>query len=769
MTNMADNVATALAGRYRVERELGAGGMATVFLARDLKHDRDVAIKVLHPELGAALGAERFLSEIKTTAKLRHPNILPLFDSGVVENGGEAVLYYVMPFVEGVSLRDRLNRDRQLPIDESLRIALEIGDALGYAHDHGVIHRDIKPENILLEGGHALVADFGIALGPATPGSERLTQPGMSLGTPAYMSPEQSAGDRDIDARSDVYSLASVLYEMLTGEPPFTGPTFESILVQRFTRQPPHALAKRSGIPRHVDSAVFTAMARDPEQRHPSMARFRDALAPPAEPARAENPKSIAVLPFANMSTDRENEYFSDGIAEEIINALAQLPGLRIAARTSAFSFKGKNEDLRAIGEALNVETVLEGSVRKSGNRVRITAQLINVADGYHLWSERYDRELTDVFAIQDEIATAIAAKLKVTLGAEPGQLVRPPTANLGAYEAFLKGRALVRARGRALLEATEWYERAIALDPDYAAPHAGLAYALLLQSFWGMVPPDATRTRAVASARRALELDAASVETHLAAAMVAMCFERDWDRAGAEWATVHEIDPLQIEARLSRATFWMTYVNGQYADAIDETREVAASDPLSAYAHSNAAMALGWVGRLREAEVEARRAVELDPSSTFAHWSLLHALALDGKIDKTVSALASASARIGRHPWFLMALSIAFARGGQPGSADAVYQELSGRAKFEYVQPTVLAVAAAMCGRIDDSLRLFEEAVDLGDPMVVAMVSWPGIKPLHGLPGWESMTRRIGFPAGAPSPSWRAEESSPVVAAPHQ
>ncbi len=332
----------ALADRYRIERELGAGGMATVYLARDIRHDRAVAVKVLHADLAQELGAERFLSEIKTTARLRHPNILPLFDSGVAQNGDDSLLYYVMPFIEGVSLRARLNRDGKLPVEESLRIAAEVSDALGYAHDHGVIHRDVKPENILLEGGHALVADFGIALAAAAPGAERLTQSGMSLGTPAYMSPEQSTGDRDIDARSDVYSLACVLYEMLTGEPPFAGPTFESILVKRFTQQPPRVSIKRSGVHRQVDAAVFAAMAREPVQRPASMARFRDALTTRANEAATDAPKSIAVLPFANMSADRDNEYFSDGIAEEIINALAQLPELRVAARTSAFSFKGK-------------------------------------------------------------------------------------------------------------------------------------------------------------------------------------------------------------------------------------------------------------------------------------------------------------------------------------------------------------------------------------------------------------------------------------------
>ena len=367
----------ALAGRYRLGRELGSGAMATVYQAHDDRHDRSVAIKVLHPDVAASVGGERFLAEIQTTAKLAHPNILPLFDSGTEHD----VLYYVMPLVVGESLRARLERERTIETDEALRITREVADALAYAHANGVIHRDIKPENILLAGNpgdgraaHALVSDFGIARRPSTTGNARLTSDGLSVGTPAYMSPEQAAADPHVDGRADQYSLACVLYEMLVGEAPFSGPSVEALLVRRFTRPPPRASSRRPDIPRHIDGAVLTAMARDPAERFPSMERFVDALSEPAASSDvAGMDESVAVLPFANMSADPENEYFGDGMAEEIINALAQVPGLRVAARTSAFAFKGKSHDLRAIGEKLNVRTVLEGSVRRAGNRVRLS------------------------------------------------------------------------------------------------------------------------------------------------------------------------------------------------------------------------------------------------------------------------------------------------------------------------------------------------------------------------------------------------------------
>ncbi len=426
MSDLAGRLEVALTGRYAIERELGHGGTALVFLGRDPKHERVVAIKVLRPELAVALGAERFLREIKLTARLNHPHILPLLDSG--EAAG--FLYYVMPYVEGESLRDRLVREPQLPVEEALIIAREVADALEYAHQQGVVHRDIKPENILISAGHAVVADFGIARAIQAAGAQTVTQTGMLLGTPAYMSPEQAAGESELDGRSDIYSLGCVLYEMWAGAPPFTGLTAQAVIAMRFTHRPPEVSSVRDGVPVWGSRAVARALARDPAERYATAAQLAAALiAPePGSPAEREAPtdKSIAVLPFTNMSSDPEIEYFGDGIAEEIINALAQLPGLRVAGRSSAFSFKGKREDLRVIGDKLSVGTVLEGSVRKAGAQLRITAQLVNVADGYHLWSERFDREPEDVFAIQEEIARTIAERLQVSLAGSDQMTLRP-------------------------------------------------------------------------------------------------------------------------------------------------------------------------------------------------------------------------------------------------------------------------------------------------------------------------------------------------------
>src|SRR5262245_12454883 len=426
--------------------------MATVYLAHDIKHGRDVALKVLHPELAASLGRERFLREIQLAARLAHPNILPLFDSG----DAAGVLYYVMPVVRGESLRDRLTREGRLSVQEAVRIAAEAAQALAHAHDQGIVHRDVKPENILLQDGHVLLADFGIGKAISALGGEAMTQAGMSVGTPAYISPEQAAGEA-VDGRSDQYSLACVLYELLVGEPPFTGPNIQAVIAKRFVQTPADITALRDGVPRGVARALHQALARTAIDRLPTMTAFAEALLEPdatAAPGVAEPPpRSIAVLPFVNLSPDRDNDYLGDGIAEDIINALASIKGLHVAARASAFSFKGKNAEPREIGERLRVATVLEGSIRRAGLRIRITAQLMAVADGYQLWSERYDREMVDVFAVQDEIASAIAERLQLTFEKSRSTPVKATTDEVEAYELVVRARSLTAQRGRAILE----------------------------------------------------------------------------------------------------------------------------------------------------------------------------------------------------------------------------------------------------------------------------------------------------------------------------
>src|SRR5688500_15722610 len=442
----------ALSQSYTIDRELGRGGMATVYLAQDAKHERLVALKVLHPDLAASLGPDRFLREIKLAARLNHPHILPLHDSGEVQG----FLYYVMPYVEGESLRERLDRERQLSVDEAVHHGRAIASALDYAHRQGIVHRDIKQENVMLYEGEAMVMDFGIAKAVSAAGSETLTQTGMMIGTPAYVSPEQAAGETNLDGKSDQYSLACMLYEMLTGERPFAGATPQATMAKRFTEMPRPVRDVRSGGTESVEKAVTKAMSTDASGRYSTAAQFAQALASgsmvtPTDTATLPHAaisaaKSVAVLPFTNMSADPENEYFTDGMAEEIINALTKIQSLRVISRTSSFVFKGKSEDIGEIGRKLKVSTVLEGSVRKMGNRLRIAAQLVNVADGSNLWSEKYDREIEDVFAIQDDISAAIVKALRVILTeGEKQQIAKARTEKVEAYDFYLRDRKSTR------------------------------------------------------------------------------------------------------------------------------------------------------------------------------------------------------------------------------------------------------------------------------------------------------------------------------------
>ncbi|TMB86281.1 MAG: hypothetical protein E6J45_14150, partial [Chloroflexi bacterium] len=516
---MVNPLYAALADRYRIERELGRGGMATVFLAHDLKHDRPVALKVLHADLARVVGPDRFLREIHLSARLQHPHIVVVHDSGEAEGQ----LWYTMPYVEGGTLRDRLLREKQLPVEDALRITSEVADALQYAHQHGVIHRDIKPENILLSGAadrdHAMVTDFGIARILSPELDQRLTDSGISIGTPQYMSPEQAMAERDIDARTDVYSLGCVLYEMLTGEPPYTGPSPQAVLAKRLSEPVPHLRTGRDVSPA-LEGAVTRALARAPADRFSSAAAFAAALQPHrsgASPAIAPEPRrlrpfavvltvvivalgaiatlkwvnpsrvaplaSAAVLPFVDLSPRQDQQYFSDGLTEELITTLSQVPGLRVAARTSSFQFRGQGSDVHAIGRKLDVGAVLEGSVRRSGNHLRVSAQLINVKDGYQLWSESYDRDVADIFAVQEDVARSIVAALRVRLApAGATALAARPTADLQAYDLYLKGRFAWNQRtGPAIQEAVRYLEQAVARDSGFARAWAGLADAYIL------------------------------------------------------------------------------------------------------------------------------------------------------------------------------------------------------------------------------------------------------------------------------------------------
>ena len=605
-----------LAPTYTIDRELGRGGMATVCLAQDTKHERVVALKVLHPGLAESVGPERFLREIKVAARLNHPHILPLFDSGEVEG----FLYYVMPYVEGESLRERLERENQLPIDEAIRHTFSIASALDYAHRQNVIHRDIKPENVMIYEGEAMVMDFGIAKTVLDTGEQSITMSGALFGTPAYVSPEQAAGVAQIDGRADQYSLAVVLYEMLAGERPFSRALDVEAFAKRFHETPTPIRQLREDVPESVETALAKAISPDPETRYANIALFAQAIGAGASAApiivhttqrpAVSSAKSVAVLPFANMSPDAENEYFADGIAEEIINALTRIQSLRVASRTSSFAFKGKSEDICDIGRKLRVSTVLEGSVRKVGNKLRITAQLINVADGYHLWAGQYDREMADIFAIQEDISQAIVKALRVILSeGEKLAMERLHSVDVNAYDCYLRGRRFIHQHRRKSLEyAVQMFEKAIEIDPNYALAYAGIAVASsLLYTYFDRRAVNSVQ--ADVASQKALELAPDLAEAHLARA-IALRLGEHAEEAQLEFEAAIRLDPKLFDAFYfyGRAQKFQ----GHYPEAAKLLERASKLRPEDFQAPAFLAGAYAAMGMQAEATAARRRAVKL-------------------------------------------------------------------------------------------------------------------------------------------------------------
>ena len=665
----------ALADRYHIERELGRGGMATVYLAQDLRHDRPVALKVLHPELAQALGPERFLREIKLAARLQHPHIVSVHDSGQSEVGANqgTALWFTMPYIEGESLRQRLAKERQLPVDDALRITREVALALDYAHRHGVVHRDIKPENILLCDEQALVADFGIgrALGVSQPG-QRLTETGIIVGTPAYMSPEQAAGEREIDARTDIYSLGVVVYEMLTGEPPYTGPTAQAIMAKRFTGEVPSIHRLRPAVPDAVERSVLQALAPVPADRFSTAAEFTRALsaasAVPVDRVPDHSPitprsvwhspatlgllglllalaglgtffwqrsqradefgtgqRRLAVLPFESQGSP-ENEYFADGITDAVRGKLTSVPGLQVIARSSSRQYKHTAKTPQQIGRELDVAYLLTGTVRwdksEAGqSRVQVSPELIDVTNATAEWQQPFDAPLTDVFQVQAEIAGRVAEALGVALGTGERQtLAERPTANIEAYDAYLRGEeisgGLSTAGLAALRRAVTYYDQAAALDSTFALAWVQLSRANSLLYFRGTTS-SSTEDRALQGARRAVALAPERPEAYLAMGDYHTNVSREYAEALRQYSEGRRRAPASAD--LLTATALAEQRLGRWDAALDHLNQAQRLDPRSMFTARRYAFTLLWLRRYPEARVAYDRALALDPSNVGA------------------------------------------------------------------------------------------------------------------------------------------------------
>jgi len=756
--------------------------MATVYLARDVKHDRLVAIKVLRPDVAAALGADRFLREVQIVAKLSHPHILQLHDSG--EAAG--FLFFVMPYVEGETLRQRLDHTATLPVDTAVRLATEVASALAYAHEHGIVHRDIKPENILLHGGQAVVSDFGIARaidaagGPSATARTALTSVGIAIGTPLYMSPEQGCGDA-VDGRCDVYSLGCVLYEMLAGAPPFTGASAQAVLAHHTSDPVPSLRKIRADVPAALEQIVTTALAKLPADRFASAVAFRDALTGAAPPPRRRarwqrravimstlvavtatvliagyafrvrrlpfspsgaSVPSVAVLVFKNIGDDSGNEPFSDGMSDEITTALRRIEGLQVAARSSAFSFKGKDIVPREIGRRLQVRYVLDGGVRVSGARRRVSVQLIDVADGNEVWSDDYDRDARDpdVFAVQDSIARAIVASLRVHLSAPArAALTSRTTENPAAHDLYLKGRFFWNQRGSegqaALQRAIGFFEQAIAIDSSYPQAWAGLADAYSMLPGFGTAPPATAFPKAKAAAQRALTLDSTIADAHTSLGIISVFYDWDWERAGREFDRALAIDSTEVRTHQFRAQYFIGV--GRLDSSLAELRTAQRLDPLSPLINARVGTTLFFARRYAEAEVAYRQALALDSTNVGARIELGLLLAIQHRFPQafaTFRAIDTTSSY----------LAYAYGLAGRRTEALKIQHRLERLTRTHYISPLSFGHIAISLGDTAKALDWLERAYRERSFLMFLLLN-PIYDPLRSQPPFQRLVRDLG------------------------
>ena len=611
---------------YRIIEKLGEGGMGVVYKAEDTKLKRSVALKFLPRELTLDPDAkERFAREAQAASALDHPNICTIHEIDETEDGQ---MFICIACYSGKTVRERISGG-PLQMEEALDIATQVAAGLQEAHRRGIVHRDIKPANIIVTpDGLVKIMDFGLA---KLAGQTKLTRVGATVGTVAYMSPEQARGE-NVDHRTDIWSLGVVLYEMLTGRTPFAGEHEQTVIYSILNNEPEPVTRLRPDIPAELESIVNRALASIPDSRYcdvgamlndlKQLGKEPDSSALTVEMSAKKAQPSIAVLPFANMSTDPEQEYFCDGMAEEIINALVHVEGVRVVARVSAFAFKGRCEDIREIGRKLNVETLLEGSVRKAGNQLRITAQLVKVSDGYHLWSERYDRELKDVFAIQDEIAHNIVEALEVELsGREKRALKVKPTESIDAYQAYLRG--LEYAGRPDYLEedfrlAVQMFERAVELDPGFAMAYAELSKAHSALYFHGHDRTETSPSQAKAAVDRALELQPALPDAHLALGYYHYWCRQEFGHALAEFAIAER--GLRDDARILAVVAAILKRQGKIEQAVEHYKRAFELSPQDASLPHEIGCACMTMRDYAQAERYYDRSIALAPDQVYAY-----------------------------------------------------------------------------------------------------------------------------------------------------
>jgi serine/threonine-protein kinase len=719
-------------GPYELLVSIGAGGMGEVYRARDTRLYRIVAVKIVKEEF-----SERFEREARVVAALNHSNICQLYDVGPN--------YLVMEYIEGTPLQG------PFPVSQALKYAVQICDALHAAHQKGITHRDLKPANILVTATGLKLVDFGLAqVGTTAPSggdataTMGLTQAGTIVGTAAYMSPEQVEA-KPVDARSDIFSFGVVLYEMLTGRRAFQGDSAIAILAAILTKEPAPLGADVSS---EVRDIVTRCLRKSRADRFQSALELRAALDSASSSKTTAAQPSIAVLPFANMSRSQDDEYFSDGLSEEIINVLAHIPGLKVIARTSAFAFRGKEQDIRRIAEALGVRNVLEGSVRRAGNRIRVTTQLISAEDGSHLWSERYDREMADVFALQDEIAEAIAAVLRIKLAVQPSA-VRQYTPNLASYEALLQAwHHLSKYTPESMAKAGDYLERAIALDPGYAAAHSALGFYFNILALLGLRPAHEAHPPARAACLKALAIDPSLADALAMLGWIAAAYDYDWNEAERLFRSAMASNPVS-RIPVSPMVHWLAghylFSIGDFTPAIQEIERALEADPLNISYRRSLAFCMLGAGREAEAAEQGRRNVEFDENEYWSYFllSLIHAQR--GDLEEAVQLARKAYSLA---PWFLPVVAIlagVLMRRGDAGEAATVLHKLGdGQA---YGAPLAFVIYHLLCSQMDLAADWTEKAIEQRDAAVTSYLQLPQLKELRRSSRWPALAKMMNLP----------------------
>ncbi len=770
MADILDRLKAALAGRYTIERELGAGGMATVYLAHDRKLNRAVALKVLSPELAASIGGERFLREIEIAARLTHPNILALHDCGAADG----LLYYTMPYVEGESLRDRLDREKQLPLEDALQITREVADALGYAHSLGLVHRDIKPENILFQAGHAVVSDFGIARAVSSAGAARLTETGFAVGTPAYMSPEQAAGDQDIDARSDLYSLGCVLYEMLSGETPYTAPTPQALIAKKLSEPLPRISVVREAVPPSIERALTKALAKTPADRFAAAQQFVEALKAEIMVARVGRRRwprrvaaiaavvvvavaawglvtlgggpayeRLAVLPPANLMNDPEQEYFVAGMHNALISEL-QRAGVVVIARQSMLQYENTQKPIREIAQELGVDALIQPSVMRAGDSVEMEVSLVDGTTQQVMADPIVRRSaLRDVERLYRGLTAAIASEIQAALTPQAEAfLASARPVNPQAYEAYLKGVSQWHAAH--ISRALEYFQQALSLDSMYAPAQAGVARVWWWRAATGRAPE---RAQARATMHQALALDSTLAEVQWVVAMIRAWLDWDWEGAEAAFRNAIEINPSYAEARAFYAVFLYTMERPE--DGRAQMERALQLDPLNLMFRALNGGLLNAERRYAEAIEELEAVLRIEPNHVVAKTGLIDAYHATGNYDE---ALAMVRRLMPSDQELQVALEEAIDRGYAEGGYRTAMLR---RAEIWAAHPEAsegrsidVVMSYALAGERERTLEWLEVACQAQHYQLPGILPASGLGPVPGDdPRYQDLRRRVGLP----------------------